>query len=330
MTSRQEFLVAAVDAYKEQIIAAERHVWGCPELGFQEWKTTEYFKKLFADLGYTIQGPTDIPGFYVDFDTGRPGPKVLVLGELDALPSGEHPDAVDGKVHSCGHHVQCTHVYGLAAALKQPGVADGLCGSVRLMLVPAEEGDTTGFRAQLRKDGVISFYNGKVEFMSRGYMDGCDMAMMLHALSRDPADFSCDCQGSAGSKSKRVKFIGKSIHGSRPDLGINAMSAALMAMNGINAIKDTLRDEDRVRIAPTIVNPGIGGIPGEVELSIGIRSASAAATADAEAKVDRILFTAAAAIGATVEIEDEPGYDPLRPSAEFLALAKECMEALVG
>jgi hypothetical protein len=88
--------------------------------------------------------------------------------------------------------------------------AFGLHGVVQLgvsrfrqMLVPAEEGDATGFRAKLRKDGVISFYCGKVEFMARGYMDGCDMAMMLHALSRDPADFSCDCQGSAGSKAHK-------------------------------------------------------------------------------------------------------------------------------
>jgi len=100
MTDRQQFLTAAVDRHREAILAAERHVWRHPELGFQEWKTTEYYKERFASLGYEIQGPADIPGFYVDIDTGRPGPRVLFCGELDALPSDAHPEAVDGKVHS--------------------------------------------------------------------------------------------------------------------------------------------------------------------------------------------------------------------------------------
>lgn len=330
MTDRQIQLVSSVDVYKDKILEAERYTWNCPELGFQEWKTTAYFKKLFEDLGYTIQGPTDIPGFYVDIDTGIPGPKVLVMGELDALPANGHPEAIEGCVHSCGHHVQSVCVYGVAAALKQPHALDGMCGSIRLMLVPAEESDATGYREQLRKDGIIVFYNGKMEFMRRGYMDGCDMALMLHALGLVKPDFACDTLGCNGYRSIKAKFIGKSIHGSRPDLGINALNAANLAINAINALKDTFLHDDRVVLTAAITDPGIGTIPGEVEISIGIRAVSLDAINKADKKITQAVFASAAAIGATVEIYDAPGYDPLRPDTVLLSIAQDCMEALSG
>ena len=100
----------------------------------------------------------NIPGFYTDVDTGRPGPLVLVMGELDALICRTHPesDPETGAVHCCGHACQVAALLGLAAALKEPGVLEGLCGTIRLMAVPAEELIEVEYREQLRKDGIIS------------------------------------------------------------------------------------------------------------------------------------------------------------------------------
>lgn len=62
----------------------------------------------------------DIPGFYTDIDTGRPGPKVLILGEMDALIAPGHPEAVNGNAHACGHNAQCAALVGTALALRSP------------------------------------------------------------------------------------------------------------------------------------------------------------------------------------------------------------------
>ena len=61
-----------------------------------------------------------ITGFYTVIDTGREGPTVLILGELDSLVCFEHPDAapVTGAVHCCGHSAQSAALLGVAAALK--------------------------------------------------------------------------------------------------------------------------------------------------------------------------------------------------------------------
>jgi len=209
-------------------------------------------------------------------------------------------------------------------------VLDGLSGSVRIALVPAEEGDTTGFRAELRRKGVIEFYTGKLEFMRRGYFDGCDIGFMFHALSRDPADFSCDCRGSNGARSKHVKILGKTAHGSRPDLGVNAMNAATLIMNAVNALKDTFPPEASMGLTVTLTNPGVGPIAAETELVIGFRGASYMAMLDAERRIARTVYAAAAAIGATVEMTDDPGYAPMRGDPTLTALTKEALTELVG
>ena len=97
-------------------------------------------EEAFEKLGYDIVRAGDIPGFYTVLDTGREGPEVLVLSELDSLICADHPDAdpETGAVHCCGHHAQCAALVGLAAALKEPGVLDSLSGRIRLCAVPAE------------------------------------------------------------------------------------------------------------------------------------------------------------------------------------------------
>ena len=128
-----------VDKHREEILAAEDYIWRHPETGFREWKTTAYMQDVFEKAGYTLVKAGDIPGFYTDIETGRPGPKLLIMAELDALSAPNHVQAVDGCAHACGHHAQCAAMAGIALALKEPGALDGLSGSIRLCAVPAEE-----------------------------------------------------------------------------------------------------------------------------------------------------------------------------------------------
>ena len=85
--------IANVDKHRDLILEAERHIWKNPETGFREWKTSAYLAEQFEALGYELTRAGDIPGFYTDLDTGRPGPTSLVMGELDALFCNTHPEA---------------------------------------------------------------------------------------------------------------------------------------------------------------------------------------------------------------------------------------------
>ena len=119
-------------------------------------------------------------------DTGRAGPRIAVFGELDALIIPAHPecDPKTGAVHACGHHCQSAALLGVAA-LQAPGVLDGLSGSIRRIAVPAKESEELDFRKQLKQQGVTHHLTGKPEFMTRGALDGVDIAMGAQVILED-------------------------------------------------------------------------------------------------------------------------------------------------
>ncbi len=333
--NRIEQLMAMVDNCKDLIYKTERDIWANPETGYQEWKTSAYMEKIFEDLGYTLVKAGDIPGFYADLDTGKPGPKVAILGELDSLICGNHPDCnPDTKaVHACGHNAQCATLAGVAAALKQPGALDGMCGSIRLMAVPAEELIQLGYREGLRKDGTIHYYGGKVEFIYRGYFDGVDMSMMIHTAHMEEGKYLTINPGCNGCVVKNLTFKGKASHaGGSPELGVNALYAATNAFAVANSLRETFMDNEHIRFHPIITEGGVAvnAIPEITKVETYVRGASYNAIRDYNVKLNRAMAGTAAAMGGGVLIEDRPGYFPLNNDPNLNALAKECMEAVAG
>ena len=332
---RTEQLKNLVENCRDLILKTERDIWASPETGYHEWKTNAYMEKLFEDLGYTLTKAGDIPGFYTDVETGKPGPKVAILGELDSLICGNHPDAdpETKAVHACGHNAQCATLAGVAAALKQPGALDGLCGSIRLMAVPAEELIQLGYREGLRKQGTIHYYGGKVEFIYRGYFDGVDMAMMIHAGNMPEGKYLTINPGCNGCVVKNVTFEGVASHaGGSPEKGINALYAATTAMTAANALRETFLDNEHIRFHPIITEGGaaVNAIPERTKVETYVRGASYEAIVEYNKKLNQAMAGSAAAIGATVLLEDRPGYFPLNNDKNLNALAKEAMEAVGG
>ena len=312
-----------IEKYRDLILKAERDIWATPETGYREVKTSAYMEKIFRDLGYELTLAGDIPGFITEIDTGREGPTVLVLGELDSLICATHPecDKQTGYVHSCGHHAQCATLIGVAAALRDPKVLADLSGKIRLCAVPAEELLEIEYRTELKKKGIIKYFGGKSEFLHRGYFDGVDIALMVH--STVATSFAVR-RGSIGCMSKRVIYKGKASHaGGAPQNGINALYAANCGLNAVNAIRETLVEADKVRIHPIITAGGeaVNAIPETVTLESYIRGLTFDAIKSANAKVNRALIGGALSLGANIEIIDTPGYGPLVNSTDMMLLA---------
>ena len=332
MSSAEQTILQAVDAYKDAILAAERHIWKHPEPGYREWKTHAYLKEKYEQLGYTLHEMGNIPGFYTDVDTGRPGPCVAVFGELDSLIIPTHPecDPETGAVHACGHHCQSAALLGGAAGLAAPGALEGLCGKIRLIAVPAEEGIELGWRKQLREQGVIRYLTGKPEFMYRGVLDGVDMAFMVHTMDGDK--FVCNA-GSNGRIGKEAVFRGKSAHaGGKPYDGRNALYAANCALNAANALRETFKDDEHIRFHPIITEGGavVNAIPDRVVVESYVRGATLDAIFRENKKLNRAFAGAAAAMGCTLHLWDYPGYAPRSNDAVLKELFRETAADLLG
>lgn len=321
-----------VDKHRAKIQEAESYIWQHPETGFHEWNTSAYLEKIFTDAGYTLTKAGNIPGFYTDLDTGLPGPRVMIICELDALAMPNHFAAVDGCAHACGHHAQCAAMVGIALALKEEGALDHLCGSVRLACVPAEEEIETEFRETLRSQGVIRYLGGKDEFLWRGYFDGVDIAYMIHTGNNPHSMFDIH-NGCNGNIAKDVTFHGVPAHaGSFPQQGVNALYAANLALNAINALRETFPDNDHVRVHPIITKGGssVSVIPDEVKVSTLVRGRTLDVIDRTNKKVNRAIAAGALAMKATVEVVDHPGACPLNNSPRLKEIAGEVFSALVG
>lgn len=332
MNDRQKTLAALVDRHREEALSAERWLWAHPQTGYTEWEADGYLSSRFEEMGYSLTRAGNIPGFYTDIDTGKPGPTIAVMGELDALDIANHPESVNGMTHCCGHHAQGAAMLPLAHALKEESALDGLCGKIRLMLVPAEEMIQLPFRESLIKKGVIKYLGGKVEFMRRGYFDGVDISVMVHGSTDDDHDFACGL-GSNGCLAKVITYTGKSAHaGGSPQKGINAQYAATLGLDACNALRETFPDEDRVRFHPILkgVNCAVNIIPDEMVIESYVRGRTLEAMRRENAKINRALTGAALAMGAKVRLRDMPGYAPENHDLTLMRLAQKACEALVG
>lgn len=333
--TKTEKLIEMTSKYKELIYETADYIWEHPETGFREWNTSAYMAEQFEKLGYTLVKAGDIPGFYTDLDTGKPGPKIAVLGEMDSLIVKNHPDAAPDTfaVHACGHNAQCANLIGVAAALKEPQALEGMCGSIRLICVPAEELIELGYREELRKKGIIKYFGGKVEFIYRGYFDGVDMAMMIHSGKLKEGKTLAVSKGTNGCVTKNITFKGVSAHaGGAPQDGKNALYAATCGMNAVNALRETFVDDEHIRFHPIITQAGlaVNAIPEVAKMESYVRGASYESIYTYNKKVNLALAGAAASVGCQVEIDDHPGYFPLNNDESLSEIIADAMRAVSG
>jgi metal-dependent amidase/aminoacylase/carboxypeptidase family protein len=120
--------------------------------------------------------------------------------------------------------------------------------------------------------------------------------------------------------------------GAAPHLGINALKAATLGLTAIDALRDTFRDEDAIRVHPIITKGGdvVNAVPSDVHVETIVRGKRLEAIEETNAKVDRALRAGALAMGALVRITTMPGYLPLANDPTLTAIFRENAVALVG
>lgn len=319
----------AIEEYKDTIIALGNETYKTPELGYKEFRTGKRMEETFRSLGLEPETGVSYTGCRVSSGPKGQGPRVAVMGELDCVMCDSHPDAAEGGlVHACGHHVQLANLLGAAVGILKSGVMEHLGGAADFIAIPAEECVDYEYRSRLMEEGTIHYLGGKQELIYRGGMDDTDMVLQCHMMEMEPGKCCVlDTKGN-GFISKTVHFIGKASHaGFAPELGINALNMAELAMNNIHALRETFRDEDKVRVSMVIKEGGglVNVVPERVTMEIMVRAFTIRAMEDASHKVNRAMKAAAMALGGKVEIHDGMGYLPLATDRQLARLYKENM-----
>ncbi|MBR5980870.1 MAG: amidohydrolase, partial [Firmicutes bacterium] len=92
------------DAIKEDMIALSDAIFSHPELGYEEFKSSDAHAQVLRKYGFDVEKPYMglETGYRATFDSGKPGPRICYMAEYDALPGlGEG----GGPGHGCGHNM---------------------------------------------------------------------------------------------------------------------------------------------------------------------------------------------------------------------------------
>ena len=319
-----------IDEKLDKALALAGELQDNPELGFSEFGSSAILRRYWEGLGLEVQGPFAGTGIKARIKGSGKGPTVCLLSELDAVVSPLNPMADQkGNAHACGHNIQSTQVYLAAAVLSR--LRERLCGDVVLLAVPAEEFLEIEHRLELKKEGKIRYLSGKPELYRLGVFDDIDMVIMIHAYP-DTGNKLYVGGGSLGFTAKNIRFLGVSGHGAAPFDSRNALQAATLFFAGVNANRETFRDEESIRIHPIITKGGeiVNSVPDDVRIETYVRGRTQEAIVKGCRIVDRCARSAADMMDCRCEIETIPGYLPLAQSKEISALSAEIGIEMLG
>ena len=127
-------------AHYDDLVAWRRHIHRHPELGRQEFATTQFVADRLVEAGLNPKALPGGTGLICDFGPAH-APRIALRADMDALPMAERTGApyastVPGVAHACGHDAHTAMLLGAATALAG---APELPLGVRLIFQPAEE-----------------------------------------------------------------------------------------------------------------------------------------------------------------------------------------------
>lgn len=287
-----------------ELVKWRRHIHMNPEPSMQEHETAAFVAERLREIGVervmTGIGDTGVVGLV----RGRGRRTVALRADMDALEMHEQNDVPyrsrrPGMMHACGHdgHVAC--LLGAASMLQE--MRSHLPGNVKLIFQPGEEG--AGGAARMIRDGVLE--SPKVAAIAA-----------LHVDTETPSGKVAVRYGADTAQVDDITLtiLGKTTHVARPDLGVDAISAACQAFNAIQQfIARRTSPLDRRVVGFGTIHGGtrMNVVADEVKLQGTIRTIEPE-TRDAilrflKGDLKRIVK----ATGATAKVHIEESYPPL-------------------
>ena len=194
----------------DDLITLRRQIHADPEIGLDLPNTQRRILDALDGLPLEITLGEKLSSVAAVLRGGRPGPLVLLRGDMDALPldenSGEPFASTNGAMHACGHDL---HVAGLVGAARLLCARkDELAGDVLFMFQPGEEGDDGA--GVMLEEGILDVAGRRP-----------DAAYGLHVIAGTaPAGVFAGRPGPfmAAADEIHVRVIGAGGHGSQPFL----------------------------------------------------------------------------------------------------------------
>jgi len=296
-------LLDAARAVQPRTVALRRQVHRHPEQGLDLPVTQAAVLAALADLPLKITKGERSSAVVAVLEGGKPGPTVLLRGDMDALPLQEdtgldYASEVDGTMHACGHD---THVAMLASAARLLCERRAeLAGQVVFMFQPGEEGQH-GARYML-EEGLLDAAGPRVE-----------KALAIHITSTLRSGVITCRPGPimASADTFHVTVTGRGGHGGMPHDAIDPVpptAAMVGALQTMVARRISVHEPAVVTIAHLVAGTTTNIIPETALLEGTVRTLSEATRTLVHKEIRQVCEHVAAAHGCTAEVEIIPGY----------------------
>ncbi|MCW2523496.1 MAG: N-acyl-L-amino acid amidohydrolase [Frankiales bacterium] len=159
-----------LSAHSPQLRDWRRDLHAHPEVGFNEYRTTDVLCDLLSGFGFSPKRFSSGTGVICDVAAADPDaaqrPIIALRADIDALPLPDlkpvpYASQNEGVCHACGHDAHTAILLGVAGVFSRFADSRGLPGPVRLIFQPAEErmpGGSMLAVAEGALEGVGSIY----------------------------------------------------------------------------------------------------------------------------------------------------------------------------
>ncbi|MFI6344474.1 amidohydrolase [Streptomyces sp. NPDC050560] len=321
---------------RRELVAFRRDLHAHPELGNEEFRTTEALRARLAAAGLRPRVLSMGTGLICDIgvepaagapgDTAAGGGRLLALrADIDALPVPDtktgrpYRSTVPGLAHACGHDVHTSVVLGAGLVLAALHREGGLRRPVRLVFQPAEE--------------VLP--GGAPDAIESGVLDGVAAILGVHCDPKVDTGRIGLAAGAITSACDRLDLVleGPGGHTARPHLTTDLVTAAARVATDVPALL-ARRVDTRAGLAVTWGRIEAGHacnvIPRRAELSGTVRCLDLAAWRQAPDLVTAAVDEVARLHGAKTAVSYVRGVPPVVNDAPMVRLLHDAMTARHG
>jgi hippurate hydrolase len=314
--------LTTMQANADVFTALRRDIHQHPEIGFQEFRTSDLVAERLQRWGYEVTRGLGGTGVVGQLKRGM-GTRMLGLrADMDALPIVEttglpYASSHAGLMHACGHD---GHTAMLLAAAEHLATSATFDGTLNLIFQPAEE--SLGGARKMMEDGLFDRFP-------------CDAVFAMHNLPgfRQGQLLLREGAAMASSENILVHIEGKGGHGAMPHLSADPVVAGASIVMALQTI--VARNVPPLQMAVITVGAFQSGvannvIPQQATLKLSVRALDRGVRELLRTRIVEVVELQAQSYGVTARVEFLPGYPVLVNTAAETALAREVAIALVG
>lgn len=317
-----EVLLQAMHEQADEFIDLRREIHQYPELGYQEFRTSDLVAARLESWGYTVTRGLGGTGVVGQLRRGKGKKRLGLRADMDALPIREetglpHASRREGIMHACGHD---GHTAMLLAAARHLALQGRFNGTLNLIFQPAEEG--LGGARKMMDDGLFEQFP-------------CDAVFAMHNAPGHRSGTLLFRTGAfmTSSENIMVTLQGVGGHGANPHKAKDPIVAGAAIVTALQSIVS----RNVPPLEPAVISVGAfqaghtnNVIPQTASLLLSVRSLNQQVHNMLLERIHELVHMQAESFGVKAEIQLQGGYPVLVNSPAETALACDVGKELVG